>query len=129
MAKVTVIFESETRLPNGPHVKSYEVDEAYAPYFEGAVAAHPTHGTKQVSVQYQELNPAWAADQPDPLDPPQYLQFQRWEAQPTTFEEGLDSWCDTNVRDPILGAVNKFAEAVEIKKATANIQVPKIGLK
>lgn len=129
MAKITIKFESTTALKDGAETITYEVDEAYAPDFVAAVAAHPVHGQKQVNVQYQELNPAWSEEQEDPNDPPKFIDMQRWETEKRTFREGLQSWSNMNVRDPILNAVNTFRIEKAKAEALAAVQVEPIAIK
>lgn len=117
MAKVTVIFESETELSEGPETFSFEVDEIYAPDFKAAVAAHPVHGTKAVTVM---------ADTGQVDGNGQPILGPATQMQPTTFREGLGSWTNTNVRDVILGAVNGFRKARAEKIALAAVKVDPI---
>jgi hypothetical protein len=108
MAKITIRFESASALSEGPEEISYEVDEAHAPDFVAAVAAHPVHGKVEEIVQADtglrdlEGNPI--------LGPAKVFRA-------ATFREGLQSWARLNVRDPILGAVNTYR--VEKAKAIA----------
>lgn len=120
MAKITITFESASQLPNGPHVESYEVDEAYAPDFAAAIAAHQVHGyvieTKTVQVQ----------EGVDANGNPIMVDRETTTRSPGTFQTGLTSWANMNVRDVIFGAVNTFRRRKAEAIALAQINVPEI---
>jgi len=107
MAKVTITFESDSALAEGPEVHSWEVEEQYIPDFVAAVAAHDKHGKKAVEIMAD-------TGQVDP-ETKEPILGPATQIQPRTFREGLQSWAETNVRDVILGAVNTY----RIKKAQA----------
>lgn len=108
MAKVTITFESDSMLSDGPESISYTVEEAYAPDFVAAVAHHPVHGQVAMSIMAD-------TGQRDENDEP--ILGPAIQMRAATFREGLQSWSRTNVRDVILGAVNAFR--VEKAKAIA----------
>jgi hypothetical protein len=99
MAKVTITFESDAVLGEGPATYSYAVDEQYAPDFVAAIAAHPMHG--QIAEQIM-ADTGQVDENGDPILGP------ATQVRPSTFREGLKSWADANVRDVIIGATNEF---------------------
>ena len=55
------------------------------------VAGSP-YGTVTENVQSQVPNPAWSPDQPDPLDPPEYIDVQAWVTRQATPEEAAKAY-------------------------------------
>lgn len=58
------------------------------------MAATP-YGTVTENVQSTVPNPAWSPDQPDPNDPPEFIQVQEWVTRPATPEEALISYAQS----------------------------------
>ena len=54
------------------------------------MAATP-YGSVTENVIRDVPNPAWSPDQPDPNDPPEFIQEQEWVTRPATPEEALAS--------------------------------------
>lgn len=52
------------------------------------MAATP-YGSVTENVIRDVPNPAWSPDQPDPNDPPEFIQEQSWVTRPATPEEAL----------------------------------------
>ena len=55
------------------------------------VAGSP-YGTVTENVQSQVPYPAWSPDQPDPLDPPEYIDVQAWVTRQATPEEAAKAY-------------------------------------
>ena len=58
------------------------------------MAATP-YGTVTENVQSQTPNPAWSPDQPDPNDPPEFIETQAWVTRPATPEEALIAYAQS----------------------------------
>lgn len=58
------------------------------------MAATP-YGTVTENVISDIPNPAWSPDQPDPLDPPEYIQQQSWVSRPATPEEAVIAYAQS----------------------------------
>jgi hypothetical protein len=115
MAKVTISFTSDSVLSDGAETISYTVDEAFAPDFVAAIAAHPLHG----KVHEQIMADTGQVDENgDPILGP------ATQVRDATFREGLQSWARHNVKDVILGAVNHFrvekAKAIALASVSVN---------
>lgn len=61
---------------------------------EYLMAATP-YGTVTENVITQVPNPAWSADQPDPNDPPEYIEVQSWVSRPATPTEALTAYAES----------------------------------
>ena len=115
MAKVTLIFESDSLLPDGPETISYTVDESAAPYFAGTIANHPIHGFVVEEIEVTETD-----------DDGNTITNTATTRNPGTFRTGVNSWAELNVHEPIIGAVNAFAKASAEAEALAAISVPTV---
>jgi hypothetical protein len=120
MAKITITFESESALSDGPETITYSVDEVYAPDFVAAVAAHPKHG--QIAEVVMADTGQTDADGKPILGPATQMRA-------ASFREGLRSWSETNVHDVILGAVNGFRLEKARQQALASVNVAPIVAK
>ena len=58
------------------------------------MAATP-YGTVTENVITDIPNPAWSPDQPDPLDPPEFIQQQAWVSRPATPEEAVIAYAQS----------------------------------
>ena len=58
------------------------------------MAATP-YGTVTENVITDIPNPAWSPDQPDPLDPPEFIQQQAWVTRPATPEEAVVAYAQS----------------------------------
>ena len=58
------------------------------------MAATP-YGTVTENVISDIPNPAWSPDQPDPNDPPEFIQEQSWVTRPATPEEALVAYAQS----------------------------------
>ena len=61
---------------------------------EYLMAATP-YGTVTENVIQQVPNPAWSADQPDPNDPPEFIEVQSWVSRPATPTEALTAYAES----------------------------------
>lgn len=86
------------------------------------VAGSP-YGTVTENVQSQVPNPAWSPDQPDPLDPPEYIDVQSWVTRQATPEEAAKAYA-TAVMNSLLADTLNW-EKVQAGMAAAN-NVPPI---
>lgn len=57
--------------------------------------ADTPYGTVTENVISDVPNPAWSPDQPDPLDPPEYIQQQSWVTRPATPEETVIAYAQS----------------------------------
>jgi hypothetical protein len=57
--------------------------------------ADTPYGTMTENVITDVPNPAWSPDQPDPLDPPEYIQQQSWVSRPATPEEAVIAYAQS----------------------------------
>ena len=58
------------------------------------MAATP-YGSVTENVISDVPNPAWSPDQPDPNDPPEFIQEQSWVTRPATPEEALVAYAQS----------------------------------
>lgn len=58
------------------------------------MAATP-YGSVTENVIRDVPNPAWSPDQPDPNDPPEFIQEQSWVTRPATPEEALVAYAQS----------------------------------
>lgn len=58
------------------------------------MAATP-YGSVTENIQTTIPNPAWSEDQPDPNDPPEFIQVQEWVTRPATPEEALIAYAES----------------------------------
>ena len=86
------------------------------------VAGSP-YGTVTENVQSQVPNPAWSPDQPDPLDPPEYIDVQSWVTRQATPEEAAKAYA-TAVMNSLLADTLNW-EKVQAGTSAAN-NVPPI---
>jgi len=62
------------------------------------MAATP-YGTVTENVVQKVPNPAYSPDQPDPNDPPEYIEQQAWVSRPATPEEALTGYAEAVMND------------------------------
>ena len=62
------------------------------------MAATP-YGTVTENVITEVPNPAYSPDQPDPLDPPEYIQQQAWVSRPATPTEAVTAYAEAVMND------------------------------
>jgi hypothetical protein len=83
------------------------------------MAATP-YGTVTENIQSEIPNPAWSPDQPDPLDPPEFIQQQAWVTRPATPEEAVTAYAE-GVMNSILQQAYQWDQSQAAAEAAANV--------
>jgi hypothetical protein len=83
------------------------------------MAATP-YGTVTENVITDTPNPAWSPDQPDPLDPPEFIQQQSWVTRPATPEEAVTAYAES-VMNSILQQAYQWDQQQAAAEAAANV--------
>ena len=83
------------------------------------MAATP-YGTVTENVITDIPNPAWSPDQPDPLDPPEFIQQQAWVTRPATPEEAVTAYAES-VMNSILQQAYQWDQQQAAAEAAANV--------
>jgi hypothetical protein len=83
------------------------------------MAATP-YGTVTENVITDIPNPAWSPDQPDPLDPPEFIQQQSWVTRPATPEEAVTAYAES-VMNSILQQAYQWDQQQAAAEAAANV--------
>jgi hypothetical protein len=83
------------------------------------MAATP-YGTVTENVITDIPNPAWSPDQPDPLDPPEYIQQQSWVTRPATPEEAITAYAE-GVMNDILQQAYQWDQQQAAQDAAAHV--------
>jgi hypothetical protein len=83
------------------------------------MAATP-YGTVTENVITDIPNPAWSPDQPDPLDPPEFIQQQAWVTRPATPEEAVTAYAES-VMNSILQQAYNWDQQQAAQEAAANV--------
>ena len=83
------------------------------------MAATP-YGTVTENVITDIPNPAWSPDQPDPLDPPEFIQVQSWVTRPATPEEAVTAYAES-VMNSILQQAYQWDQQQAAAEAAANV--------
>jgi hypothetical protein len=83
------------------------------------MAATP-YGTVTENVITDIPNPAWSPDQPDPNDPPEFIQQQSWITRPATPEEAVIAYAE-GVMNSILQQAYQWDQANAAANAAANV--------
>jgi hypothetical protein len=83
------------------------------------MAATP-YGTVTQNVITDIPNPAWSPDQPDPLDPPEFIQQQAWVTRPATPEEAVTAYAES-VMNSILQQAYQWDQQQAAAEAAANV--------
>ena len=83
------------------------------------MAATP-YGTVTENVITDIPNPAWSPDQPDPLDPPEFIQQQSWVTRPATPEEAVTAYAES-VMNSILQQAYNWDQQQAAAEAAANV--------
>jgi hypothetical protein len=58
-----------------------------------------SYGTVTENVVQDIPNPAYSPDQPDPLDPPEFIQQQAWVSRPATPTEAITAYAEAVMND------------------------------
>ena len=66
-------------------------------------------------------NPAWSPDQPDPLDPPEFIQQQSWVTRPATPEETVIAYAQSLMNTSLQQAYT-WDQQQAASNAAANVQ-------
>lgn len=77
-------------------------------------------GTVTENVQSTVPNPAWSADQPDPNDPPEFIEVQQWVTRPATPEEAVTAYAES-VMNGILQQAFQWDQSQAAQDAAANV--------
>jgi hypothetical protein len=83
------------------------------------MAATP-YGSVTENVITDIPNPAWSPDQPDPLDPPEFIQQQSWVTRPATPEEAVTAYAES-VMNSILQQAYQWDQQQAAAEAAANV--------
>jgi hypothetical protein len=83
------------------------------------MAATP-YGTVTENVITDIPNPAWSPDQPDPLDPPEFIQQQSWVTRPATPEEAITAYAES-VMNSVLQDAYQWDQSQAAQEAAANV--------
>jgi hypothetical protein len=83
------------------------------------MAATP-YGTVTENVITDIPNPAWSPDQPDPNDPPEFIQQQSWVTRPATPEEAVTAYAES-VMNSILQQAYQWDQQQAAAEAAANV--------
>jgi hypothetical protein len=77
-------------------------------------------GTVTENVQSEVPNPAWSADQEDPLDPPEFITVQAWVSRPATPTEAVTAYAES-VMNSVLQSAFQWDQARAAADAAANV--------
>lgn len=77
-------------------------------------------GTVTENVQSTVPNPAWSPDQPDPNDPPEFIEVQQWVTRPATPEEAVTAYAES-VMNGILQQAFQWDQSQAAQDAAANV--------
>jgi hypothetical protein len=77
-------------------------------------------GTVTENVITDIPNPAWSPDQPDPNDPPEFIQQQAWVTRPATPEEAVVAYAES-VMNSILQQAYNWDQQQAAAEAAANV--------
>ena len=77
-------------------------------------------GTVTENVQKEILNPAWTADQGDPLDPPKFITVQEWVSRPATPEEAVTAYAQS-VMNSVVQDAYQWDKQVAGQEAANNV--------
>jgi hypothetical protein len=77
-------------------------------------------GSVTENVKSEVPNPAWSPDQPDPLDPPEYITVQEWVTRPATPTEAVTAYAES-VMNGILQQAFTWDQARAAADAAANV--------
>ena len=83
------------------------------------MAATP-YGSVTENIQSEIPNPAWSPDQPDPLDPPEFIQQQAWVSRPATPEEAVTAYAE-GVMNSVLQQAYQWDQSQAAAEAAANV--------
>lgn len=79
-----------------------------------------SYGQVTENVQSTVPNPAWSADQPDPNDPPEFIEVQQWVTRPATPEETAANYARAVLAD-LLNQTVAHEKAQAAKEAAEGV--------
>jgi hypothetical protein len=97
-----------------------ELSDADSERIVAYLMAATSFGTVTENVITDIPNPAWSADQPDPLDPPEFIQVQAWVSRPATPEEAVTAYAE-GVMNSILQQAYQWDQQQAAAEAAANV--------
>lgn len=77
-------------------------------------------GTVTENVQKEVPNPAWSADQENPLDPPEFITVQEWVSRPATPEEAVTAYAES-VMNGVVQQAYQWDRQVASQDAANNV--------
>lgn len=100
-----------------------ELSDADSERIVAYLMAATSYGTVTENVQQQVPNPAWSPDQPDPNDPPEFIDQQAWVTRAATPQEAITAYAE-GVMNTLLQ--QSFQWDQQQAAAAAAAQVPPI---
>jgi hypothetical protein len=97
-----------------------ELSDADSERIVAYLMAATSYGTVTENVITDIPNPAWSPDQPDPLDPPEFIQVQSWVSRPATPEEAVTAYAES-VMNSILQQAYQWDQQQAAAEAAANV--------
>jgi hypothetical protein len=97
-----------------------ELSDADSERIVAYLMAATSFGTVTENVITDIPNPAWSPDQPDPLDPPEFIQQQAWVTRPATPEEAVTAYAES-VMNSILQQAYQWDQQQAAAEAAANV--------
>ena len=85
--------------PNLTLTVQMELSDADSERIVAYLMAATPYGSVTENVISDIPNPAWSPDQPDPLDPPEFIQQQAWVTRPATPEEAVVAYAESVMND------------------------------
>jgi hypothetical protein len=97
-----------------------ELSDADSERIVAYLMAATSFGSVTENVQSEVPDPAWSPDQPDPLDPPEFIQVQAWVTRPATPEEAVTAYAES-VMNSILQQAYNWDQQKAAADAAANV--------
>jgi hypothetical protein len=97
-----------------------ELSDADSERIVGYLMAATPYGSVTENVITDIPNPAWSPDQPDPLDPPEFIQVQEWVTRPATPEEAVTAYAE-GVMNSVLQQAYQWDQSQAAAAAAANV--------
>jgi hypothetical protein len=99
---------------------SMELSDADSQRIVAYLMGGTSFGSVTENVKSEVPNPAWSPDQPDPLDPPEYITVQEWVTRPATPTEAVTAYAES-VMNGILQQAFTWDQARAAADAAANV--------
>ena len=93
------IIDYGVKSPNLTLDVEMELSDADSERVVAYLMAATPYGTVTENVITKVPNPAYSPDQPDPNDPPEYIEQQAWVSRPATPEEALTAYAEAVMND------------------------------